>query len=89
MHLGKLQKHPRTGNPELSKGLQTVAKTLKPHSNKLLKELADTLPGNFKSAANKVKPQKPKVELPPNLKSLNSDAIDAILDNQQRYASLF
>lgn len=82
LHLTKQHEDPRTGNPELSEGIQTIANALKPHSNKLLKELTGALGDNFMSAACKGKPQKPKIELPPKLSSLNADAIEKILNNQ-------
>jgi hypothetical protein len=81
LRLAGLHKDPRTGNPEISKGLQAVANALKSHSNKLLKELPDAL--SDMAAADKGKPQQPKLELPPDLQSLNADAIFAIINNQE------
>lgn len=80
--LANLYRDPRTGNSELSEGLQLIVNILKPYSNKLIFELIDNLPPDLLLPEAKKTTKRPKVELPPNLSSLNADEIDLILNNQ-------
>lgn len=77
-----LYRDPRTGNLELSDGLQVVVNVLKPYSNEYIFDLVDTLSPNFALTEAKKTTKRPKIELPPNLSSLNTDEINLILQNQ-------
>lgn len=79
-HWASLQRDERTGNPALSEGLTLLAVCLKRHSSRPVSALAEL---QLEQRSPRVRrTQKPAIELPADLDSLEWDQVSAILDNE-------
>ena len=76
--LARLNRGHRTGNQELSDGLQQLARALRPHAGRTISEFADQIrkmPGRSHATASKQ-----KATLPPSIESLSQEEIETMLN---------
>ena len=81
--LAKLHRQDKTGNIELSNGLQELSNALRPYANYPVTELSNAIkakaaPPNVPKAAT----HKVKMALPTNLESASQTDVEKILDNE-------
>ena len=85
--LARLQAECKTGNIDLSNGLQELSNVLRPYSDYPLAELSNAIKEKSvpaiptKAIARRVTPRKVKSALPSNLESLAHEDVEKILDN--------
>ena len=83
-HLARLatvEKDERTGNPSLSKSLMLLADCLRRQKSRPVADLVELRLEPFSPRVREAR--KPQLELPGELDTLESDAVIAILDNEQ------
>ena len=80
--LAKLQKEEKTGNIELSRGLQYLAHALRAYAHCRISELGSTLEGTTSSSNLKPISSRNKPELPSQLESIGQEDIERILDDK-------
>ena len=81
--LGKLNKDPRIGNAELSEALRQLVGALKPHALRPIDEIADVVSKRVSRRGRKASSEKPKVQLPSELRTLLDQKAEEILNDDR------
>ena len=80
--LAKLHRQDKTGNIDLSNGLQELSNALRPYANYPIAELSNAIMAKTApQSVPKTAPRKAKVELPSDLQSASQMDVEKMLDN--------